>query len=108
MQLVADAIEHIVAPALYVIDWVLFVPKATLQYKSTLAWLIFPFAYAVYSLIRLRQGARQHGDVDRRVRRALTAARPLARLGRHKSERAASVAPRQSEGGKRRMRAEPS
>jgi hypothetical protein len=37
-ELVADTIEHVVTPALYVIDWVLFVPKGTL-------------VYAVYSLI---------------------------------------------------------
>ena len=28
-QLLADTIEHVVTPALHVIDWVLFVPKGT-------------------------------------------------------------------------------
>lgn len=51
-QLVADTIEHEVAPALYVIDWFAFVPKGTLKFKSALAWLVFPLAYAVYSLIQ--------------------------------------------------------
>jgi hypothetical protein len=50
-ELVADTIEHIVAPALYIIDWVLFVPKGTMKFKSAFIWLVFPFAYAVYSLI---------------------------------------------------------
>jgi hypothetical protein len=50
-QLVADTIEHVVTPALYVIDWVLFVPKGTLKFKSAFAWLAFPLAYAAYSLI---------------------------------------------------------
>ena len=50
-ELVADTIEHIVAPALYLIDWVLFVPKGTLKYKSAFIWLVVPLAYAVYSLI---------------------------------------------------------
>jgi hypothetical protein len=50
-QLIADTIEHVVTPALYVIDWVLFVPKGTLRWKSALAWLAFPLAYAAYSLI---------------------------------------------------------
>jgi hypothetical protein len=50
-ELVADTIEHIVAPALYLIDWVPFVPKGTLKYKSAFIWLVFPLAYAVYSLI---------------------------------------------------------
>jgi hypothetical protein len=49
-QLVADTIEHVVVPALYIVDWVLFVPKGTLQFKSAFAWLGFPFAYAGYSL----------------------------------------------------------
>jgi len=50
-ELVADTIEHVVAPVLYVIDWLVFVPKRTLKVKSAFAWLAFPLAYAVYSLI---------------------------------------------------------
>ncbi len=50
-ELLADTIEHVVTPALYVIDWVLFVPKGTLRWKSAFIWLLFPLAYAVYSLI---------------------------------------------------------
>jgi hypothetical protein len=33
-QLLADTIEHVVTPALYVIDWVLFVPKGTVRWRS--------------------------------------------------------------------------
>jgi hypothetical protein len=43
-QLVADTIEHVVAPALYVIDWALFVPKGTLRFKSAFVSLAFPQA----------------------------------------------------------------
>ena len=50
-QLVADTIEHVVTPALYVIDWVLFVPKGTIKWKSAFVWLVFPLGYAVYSMI---------------------------------------------------------
>jgi len=50
-ELVADTIEHVVTPALYVIDWMLFVPKGTVRWKSAFIWLRFPLAYAVYSLI---------------------------------------------------------
>jgi hypothetical protein len=50
-QLVADTIEHEVAPALYVLDWLLFVPKAGLKFKSAFLWLGYPVAYAVYSMI---------------------------------------------------------
>ena len=50
-QLLVDTIEHVVTPLLYVIDWVLFVPKGTIRWKSALAWLVYPLVYAVYSLI---------------------------------------------------------
>jgi len=50
-QLLADTIEHVVTPLLYVINWVLFVPKGTIRWKSALAWLVYPLVYAVYSLI---------------------------------------------------------
>jgi hypothetical protein len=50
-QLVADTIEHVVAPALYVVDWALFVPKGTLRVKSAFVSLVFPLGYAAYSLV---------------------------------------------------------
>lgn len=49
-QLVADTMEHVVAPALYVLDWLLFVPKGTLEFRSAFVWLGFPLLYAGYSL----------------------------------------------------------
>ena len=33
------------------IDWVLFVPKGTIRWRSALVWLLYPLVYAVYSLI---------------------------------------------------------
>jgi hypothetical protein len=50
-ELVADTIEHVAAPVLYVVDWLVFVPKGTLKFKSAFVWLILPAAYAAYSLI---------------------------------------------------------
>jgi len=50
-EYVADTIEHVVAPTLYVVDWLLFVPKGTLKFRSAFMWLLFPLAYAVFSLI---------------------------------------------------------
>jgi hypothetical protein len=50
-ELLADTIEHVVTPALYVIDWVLFVPKGTVKWKSAVVWLGYPLVYAVYTLI---------------------------------------------------------
>jgi hypothetical protein len=34
-----------------VIDWVLFVPKGTVKWKSAVVWLGYPLVYAVYTLI---------------------------------------------------------
>jgi hypothetical protein len=50
-ELVADTIEHVVTPALYVIDWILFVPKGTVRWKSAVVWLGYPLVYAAYSMI---------------------------------------------------------
>ena len=96
-HLLADTIEHVVTPALYAIDWVLFVPKGTIRWKSAFVWLVYPLGYAVYSLIhgavtgfypypfnqcrraRLRQDVPQYGRACTRVPRA----RP--RTDRHRS-----------------------
>ena len=50
LQLLATTIEHIAVPALYLLDWFLFVPKGTLRFRSAFAWLGFPLVYAGYSL----------------------------------------------------------
>lgn len=49
-QHVADTIEHAAVPILYVLDWLLFVPKRDLSARSVPWWLIFPLSYAGYSL----------------------------------------------------------
>ena len=49
-QLVADGLLHVAAPAMYVVDWFLFVPKGTVPFRSAFAWLGFPVLYAGYSL----------------------------------------------------------
>jgi hypothetical protein len=50
LQLLATTIEHVAVPLLYLLDWALFVPKATLAFRSAFAWLGFPLIYAGYSL----------------------------------------------------------
>src|SRR4029077_4825839 len=50
-QLLADTIEQVVTPGLYVIDWVLFVPKGTIRWRSAFVWLVYPLVYAAYSLV---------------------------------------------------------
>ena len=51
-QKVADIILHDVVPILYVLYWVLFVPKAALRWKDTLSWLVYPAVYLIYILVR--------------------------------------------------------
>lgn len=51
-QWVADVLLHDLIPVLYVLYWILLVPKGTLRYRQVLAWLAYPTAYVVYALIR--------------------------------------------------------
>lgn len=48
----ADELLHSVNPALFVLYWVLYAPKANLKWMQALSWLWFPFIYSVYVFIR--------------------------------------------------------
>ena len=50
-QVVVDEILHDVSPILYTVFWILFVPKAALQWRNLPAWLIYPLAYLIVTLI---------------------------------------------------------
>lgn len=52
LQYLADAIEHCVASALYIVDWLVFVPKGMVSARSIPWWLLYPLGYAAFSLIR--------------------------------------------------------
>ena len=47
-----DTLLHVIVPILFIVYWFVFVPKGTLQYKNGISWLLFPFAYLLYSLLR--------------------------------------------------------
>ena len=51
-QLVADNLLHVVVPVLYVLYWIVFIPKGTLNWKNGIKWAYFPMLYLIYSLIR--------------------------------------------------------
>jgi hypothetical protein len=51
-QWLADNLLHHAMPALYVLFWLFFVTKGTLQWKSFLPWLIFPLLYVIVILAR--------------------------------------------------------
>lgn len=52
LQLIVDELLHTVVPILFILFWLLFVPKAGLKAKDILPWLLYPFAYIIYILIR--------------------------------------------------------
>jgi hypothetical protein len=49
---VADELLHTIDPLLFIIYWLIFVPKNSLVYKHVLNWLWYPLIYLVYILIR--------------------------------------------------------
>lgn len=49
---VADELLHSVIPAAFIIFWLRWVPKQSIQWKNILPWLIYPMAYLVYTLLR--------------------------------------------------------
>ena len=50
--LIYDRLLHYVIPPAYVLFWLLFVPKGTLDLKNAALMLAFPVVYANYTLVR--------------------------------------------------------
>jgi len=48
----ADELLHSVNPVLFVLYWLMYVPKANLKWIQALSWLWFPLIYSVYIFIR--------------------------------------------------------
>ncbi|MEO8884995.1 MAG: Pr6Pr family membrane protein [Mucilaginibacter sp.] len=48
----ADDLLHTVTPILFVLFWLIFAPKKKLKWSLMITWLIYPFIYLVYTLIR--------------------------------------------------------
>jgi hypothetical protein len=48
----ADELLHSINPVLFVVYWLVCVPKANLKWIQALNWLWFPFIYSVYVFIR--------------------------------------------------------
>lgn len=51
-QLFVDTMLHVVVPVLYLLYWAFFRTKGTLKWQNGVIWILFPFFYLVYSLIR--------------------------------------------------------
>jgi hypothetical protein len=52
LQLWVDESLHSVIPSLFIIFWLVFVPKGELQWKAVPAWLIYPLVYTLFVMIR--------------------------------------------------------
>jgi hypothetical protein len=51
-QWVADVLLHSMIPVGYVLYWLLFAPRAGLNWKDAVVWLTYPAVYLVYILAR--------------------------------------------------------
>lgn len=51
LQQLVDESLHTVLPLLFFLFWLLFVPKATLEWKQSFIWLAYPIAYILYILL---------------------------------------------------------
>jgi hypothetical protein len=52
LQKLADVLLHDLIPLLFVVYWVVFVPKNSLRWKDAVWWLTYPAAYFAYTLLR--------------------------------------------------------
>ena len=52
LQLIVDELLHAVMPVLFIVYWLIFVPKNTLSWSDAFSWLMYPFVYLVFVLLR--------------------------------------------------------
>lgn len=49
---VLDNMVHVVVPVMYVLYWIFFRPGGRLEWQQVMTWMLFPFLYLSYSLVR--------------------------------------------------------
>lgn len=52
LQKIVDEILHSVIPVMFLVYWLVFVGKDKLMWRNVPPWLIFPFTYILYVMIR--------------------------------------------------------
>ena len=52
LQYITDELLHTVIPIMFILMWLLFVPKKGLKFTDAFTWLIYPFVYLIYIAIR--------------------------------------------------------
>ena len=48
---VADELLHLAIPILFLVYWLIFVPKGTLKSGNVFPWLIYPLVYFIWTMI---------------------------------------------------------
>ncbi|MDR1804003.1 MAG: Pr6Pr family membrane protein [Treponema sp.] len=61
----ANALLHYAAPAMVILDWVLFDPRRVFRVFDPLLWLLIPLLYAIFTLIRAEVGGEMGGRGSR-------------------------------------------
>ncbi|HLK27526.1 MAG TPA: Pr6Pr family membrane protein [Puia sp.] len=51
LQLIVDNILHSIVPLLYVIYWLVYIPKQKMQWSKAVSWLLYPALYFAWVLI---------------------------------------------------------
>lgn len=51
-QLFYNNVLHVITPVFFILRWFLFVKKGSLKWGHAFRWLIYPWCYFLYSLIR--------------------------------------------------------
>jgi hypothetical protein len=49
---VCDEIFHSISPPMFILFWLLFIPKVKLPWAKAINWLLYPLIYCVYILVR--------------------------------------------------------
>ena len=52
LQMAVDELLHLLTPVLFILYWMIYTPKAGLQWKNVFPWLLYPFVYFGFILIR--------------------------------------------------------
>lgn len=51
LDMIADELLHLIIPVMFILYWLIFVPKGELKWKNVFPWLIYPLVYFVWVLI---------------------------------------------------------
>lgn len=52
LQKLVDEFLHSIIPVLFLLYWMIYVPKRHLQWRLLWGWLVYPLVYCIYTLLR--------------------------------------------------------